>query len=103
MELVEEICICFNGINSDYSSKTCGVPQGPILGPTFFILYFNDLCKASSHLKSILFTDDTSFYIEGSDLSEMCTEVSIELNKISTWFKVNKLSLNISKTYLYDI
>ena len=29
----------------------------------------------------------------------MCREVSIELNKISTWFKVNKLSLNISNTY----
>ena len=93
------MALCFNGINSDFSTKTCGVPQGSILGPTLFILYINDLCKASSHLKSILLADDTSFYIEGSDLSEMCRDVSIELNKISTWFKVNKLSLNISKTY----
>ena len=29
----------------------------------------------------------------------MCRDVSIELNKINTWFKLNKLSLNISKTY----
>ena len=29
----------------------------------------------------------------------MCREVSIEFNKISTRFKVHKLSLNISKTY----
>ena len=93
------MALCFNGINSDFSTKTCGVPQGSILGPTLFILYINDLCKASSHLKSILLADDTSFYIEGSDLSEMCRDVSIELNKINTWFKVNKLSLNISKTY----
>ena len=64
-----------------------------------FILYINDLCKTSSHLKSILFAGDTSFVVDGSDLSEMCKEVSIELNKTSTWFKVNKLSLNISKTY----
>ena len=28
----------------------------------------------------------------------MCTNVSTEMNKLYTWFKVNKLSLNLSKT-----
>ena len=71
-------------INSDFSTITCGVPQGSIIRPTLFILYINDLCKASSHLKSILFADDASFYIEGTELSKMCREVLIELNKMST-------------------
>ena len=57
-------------------------------------MYVNDLCNVSSHLKSILFADDTSFFVEGSDLLEMCTNVSTEMNKLYTWFKENKLSLN---------
>ena len=38
------------------------------------------------------------FVVEGSDLLEMCTNVSTEMNKLYKWFKVNKLSLNLSKT-----
>ena len=64
--------VCFNGMNSSYSTVTCGVPQGSILGPTLFIMYVNDICNVSSHLKSILFADDTSFFVEGSDWLEMC-------------------------------
>ena len=34
----------------------------------------------------------------GSDLSILRNEISIEMNKLYTWFNVNKLSLNIAKT-----
>ena len=56
--------VCFNGTNSDYSTITRGVPQDSIPGPTLFILYINDLCKVSSHLKSILFIDDAIFLLK---------------------------------------
>ena len=61
---------------------TCGVPQGSILGPTLFLLYVNDLCNVSTRLTSILFADDTSCFIEGTDLADMCVQLSSEMNKL---------------------
>ena len=81
---------------------TCGVPQGSILGPALFILYINDMCNVSMLMKSIVFADDTNFFYSGDNLSQACEIVSTELGKIHSWFQVNKLSLNISKTNFYD-
>lgn len=39
---------------------TCGVPQRPILGPSFFILYKNDLYEVSNILEPIMFADNTN-------------------------------------------
>ena len=94
--------VCFNGTDSGFLPITCGVPQGLILGPSLFLLYANDLCNVSTRLTSILFADDTSCFIEGTDLSDMCIQLSTEMNKLSTWFKTNRLSLNVSKK-LHDI
>ena len=58
--------VYFNDVNSNQANITCGVPQGSILGPSLFILYVNDMCNVSSLLKSILFADDTSCFLEGS-------------------------------------
>ena len=90
--------VCFNGTDSGFLPVSCGVPQGSILGPSLCLLYINDLCNVSTRLTSILFADDTSCFIEGTDLSDMCIQLSTEMNKLSTWFKTNRLSLNVSKT-----
>ena len=62
---------------------------------TVFLLYVNDLCNVSTRLTSILFADDTSCFIEGTDLADMCVQLSSEMNKLSTWFKTNRLSLSM--------
>ena len=51
----------------------------------------------STRLTSILFADDTSCFIEGTDLADMCVQLSSEM-KLSTWSETNRLSLNVSKT-----
>ena len=71
---------------------------GSILGPTLFLLYINDICNVSSILKCILFADDTNFLCSGDDLFELCEIICLELEKLSIWFEVNKLSLNVEKT-----
>ena len=87
-----------NDHESDMANVVCGVPQGSILGPKLFILYINDICNTSSLLKFILFADDTTIFWSGRDLTELSKHMSKELVKLSIWFAINKLSLNVSKT-----
>ena len=77
---------------------TCGIPQGSIIGPTLFILYINDICNLFSILNLILFADDTNIFYSGKDVYNICHIMTEELRKINVWFKVHKLSLNVSKT-----
>ena len=91
--------VTYNGIASDTKSISCGVPQGSILGPLLFLIYINDLAKICRHTFSILFADDSNLFLKGTDLKQMQDILNSELKIISTWLKVNKLSLNINKTH----
>lgn len=86
-------------INSNTRDMGCGVPQGSILGPKLLILYINDICSVSQIMKFVLFADDTNIFCSHRDISTLCTLVSTELQKLSIWFCVNKLSLNVKKTH----
>ena len=76
---------------------SCGVPQGSILGPTLFIMYI-DICKVSQVFRYILFADDTNLLCCDRDLNELVRMINGGLEQLQTWFSVNRLSLNISKT-----
>ena len=75
----------------------CGVPQGSTLGPLLFLIYINDMFKASNSI-STMFADDTNLFISHNNVKEMFKIMNEELEKFNVWFKVNKLSLNADKT-----
>ena len=68
------------------------------MGPLLFIIYINDLSKASDLLTSILFADDTTLLDEDYDLTTLVNRFNEELIKIVHWLNANRLSLNIDKT-----
>ena len=85
----------FDNVNSDHQKISTGVPQGSILGPLLFMIYVNDLHNSSKLFQFILFADDTTLLTKKGINNNL---INRELCKISIWFKVNKLSLNVPKS-----
>ena len=88
-----------NTIYSDYKEVTCGVPQGSVLGPLFFIVYINDINSCLKHNKSILFADDTNIYNSNKCIEDLCININDDMLDLNSWFNANMLSLNLSKTH----
>ena len=63
-----------------------------------FIIYINDLPIVSNLTQSLLFSDDTSMFCSHKDANHLVSIVNNELARIIIWLKVNKLSLNLTKT-----
>ena len=93
----EQFCH-WDGANSSRDILKCGVPQGSCLGPLLFLLYVNDFENCLEYMTPNIYADDTCVTIASENLNDQTTDVKNELENISNWMRINKLSLNASKS-----
>ena len=87
-----------NNILSPTLPVSCGVPQGSILGPLFFILYVNDVKKYIGEDGIGLYADDTVLFTHKPNWLLAQNDLQAKLDRLVEWSKKNEFTINSQKT-----
>ena len=78
-----------------------GVPQGSIMGPLLFLMFFNDFpnfVKIDKSVECIAYADDATIMVRGKNFEEVIMRSDEVLERVRVWAAANQLSLNENKT-----
>ena len=89
----------YNIQTSSLQDINLSVPQGSLLGPTLFNIYINDITLSLNKLKSVLYADDSCFYLSHTNISTATNIINSELETLGSWFSSNRLTLNYEKSH----
>ena len=90
--------LSINGFDYDINAICCGVPQGSILEPVFFLIYMNDLFFSMKYCTVHHFADDTNLLNFNNSIQKINKQVVHDLKYLLYWLNTNKICLNVSKT-----
>ena len=75
---------------------TCGVPQWSVLGPFLFLLFINEISQFTTDgCLTNLYADDSIIYASGDNILQVQQKLQQCVKNISSWYKVNRLKINI--------
>ena len=86
---------------SEFKSHSIGVPQGSILGPLFFLIYYNDLIS-SLDCEVDAYADDSTMSTSGT-VAEISSRLTENCQKIVNWMSANFFKLNADKTHILTV
>jgi hypothetical protein len=75
----------------------CGVPQGSILGPLLFLIFFNDVVDHVRYSHILKYADDTIIYVAAKELNEIENALTADLKAIDQYLRDNDLVINMNK------
>lgn len=83
-ESVTEESVCVQNVTSTTSEIILGVPQGSILDPLLFIMYFNDLSQiCPSNVTCQMYADHALLYVNSPNRQQVVQDLSAAMLKIS--------------------
>ena len=92
----------YNGVDSRTVSISCGVPQGSVLGPAYFLLYSANVFEITRRYGFLIhgYADDLQLYqhCASSDMVSLNIRFINCLQGIQEWMSQNRLRLIASKT-----
>ena len=91
--------VIVNGVTSEWTAVTSGVPQGSVLGPLLFLIYINDLDNGLISRVS-KFADDTKLGINAAD-PEAVKNLQRNLAAIGKWSNVWQMPFNLDKCHVH--
>ena len=92
--------VSVNGHESSLASVLYGVPQGYVLGPLLYLIYFNDLNQVIKFCKVHHFADDTNLLHFNKSVAKLNNLANQDMENLTVWLNANKISLNVEKTKL---
>ena len=87
----------FNGDNSEWLPRTRGFPQGSIVGPLLFNIFFNDIFYFSDKCNLCNYADDNVCSVAGRDVSYIVSNLKSETQLLVKWFEHNSFQANPEK------
>ena len=88
--------VSYNDVLSEAQQLKSGVPQGSILGPLLFVLFFNDITDVIE-TNIVKYADDTVIYWADKDVTNLSKILTNEMRKLEKWMDENELILNAKK------
>lgn len=76
----------------------CWVPQGSILGPVLFLLFFGDFNDCIHHFNVLQFADDTVIFVSSKKVCDIEYLLNSDLNsEVPLYLNTNELVANLKK------
>jgi hypothetical protein len=88
-----------DGTNSPQQPISRGVPQGSVLGPVLFDLYYDDVVENFASNDITLFADDTATISTASNTLSLLEVLQSDLAKINSHLASLRMKLNAKKKH----